>query len=289
MHGICRSVSIHFVSLHTNVDQSQIPAGATLLGTILSSDKINISVLTGDHVAHPLLISLANIKMVTQLKLLSHTFLLATLLPVPKFIHKNKRMKGVLESCLIHQCLDIVLEPLKCAAQLGVMLSDPWGHNRYCFTPIVSYIVDMPEATMLAGVGGKTSPITMATYKEFGDPFRHESCTSATTLSQLAVAASKADPKDIEAYFCEAQKFRLNGVHLLFWRNIPLTCPSRFFSLEVLHHFHKEFWDHNCKWCINVLGPAEIDFRFSVLQPITGFCHFKDGISSLKQVTGRTH
>jgi len=291
MHGICRSVSIHFVSLRTNVDQSQIPAGATLLGTILSSDKTNISVLTGDCIAHLLLISLANIKMATQLKLSSHAFLLATLLPVPKFIHKNKWMKGVLESHLIHQCLDIILEPLKCTAQLGVMLSDPWGHNRYCFTPIVSYIVDTPEATMLAGVGGKTSPITMAMYKEFGNPFRHESCTSATTLSQLAVAASKANPKDIKAYFCEVQKFHLNGVHLLFWHNIPLTCPSRFlfFSPEVLHHVHKEFWDHDCKWCINALGPAEINFIFSVLQPVTGFHHFKDGISSLKQVTGRTH
>ncbi|KIM60155.1 hypothetical protein SCLCIDRAFT_124827, partial [Scleroderma citrinum Foug A] len=46
--------------------------------------------------------------------------------------------------------------------------------------------------------------------------------------------------------------------------------------------------DHDCKWCINALGPAKINFRFSVLQPITGFHHFKEGISSLKQVTGRT-
>jgi len=271
-----------------NVPKSQLPAGVTLLGTILSLDKMNISVLTGDCVAHPLLISLANIKMETRLQLSSHAFLLAALLPVPKFVHSNKRMKGVLEACLIHQCLDIVLEPLKQAAKLGVMLSDPWGYSRYCFTPIASYIVDTPEAAMLAAVGGKTSPITMATYKEFGDDFRHEPCTSSTTLTQLATAALNADPSDIEAYFREAQKFRLNGVHKPFFRDVPLSCPSRFFTLEVLHHFHKEFGDHDCKWCINAWGPAKIDFRFSVLQPITGFRHFKEGISSLKQVTGRT-
>ena len=69
--------------------------------------------MTGDHIAHPLLISLANIKMATQLKLSSHAFLLAALLPVLKFVHKNKWMKGVLEDHLIHQCLDIILEPLK--------------------------------------------------------------------------------------------------------------------------------------------------------------------------------
>ena len=134
----------------------------TLLGMILSSDKTNISVLTGDCVAHPLLISLANIKMATQLKLSSHSFLLAALLPVLKFAHKKSRIRGILESCLIHQCLDIILEPLKHTAKLGVMLSDPWGHNKYCFTPIASYIIDTPEAAMLSSIGGKTSPVTMA-------------------------------------------------------------------------------------------------------------------------------
>ena len=79
---------------------------------------------------------------------------------------------------------------------------------------------------MLAGVGGKTSPITMATYKEFGDDFRHEPRTSSITLAQLETVASKADPSDIETYFHEAQKFRLNGVHKLFFRDFPLSCPS---------------------------------------------------------------
>ena len=43
------------------------------------------------------------------------------------------------------------------------------------------------------------------------------------------------------------------------------------------------------KWSIRVLGADELDFRFSTLQPIVGFKHFKDGVSTLKQVTGRTH
>ncbi|KAG2047666.1 hypothetical protein BDR06DRAFT_847781, partial [Suillus hirtellus] len=43
--------------------QSAIPKGATLLGTILSSDKTNITALMGDHIAHLLLISLSNIHM----------------------------------------------------------------------------------------------------------------------------------------------------------------------------------------------------------------------------------
>ncbi|KAG2096724.1 uncharacterized protein F5147DRAFT_778233 [Suillus discolor] len=70
--------------------QSVLPHGTTLLGTILSSDKTCITALSGDRVAHPLLISLTNIHMDIHLKSSSNAFLLAALLPVPKFIHKNK-------------------------------------------------------------------------------------------------------------------------------------------------------------------------------------------------------
>ena len=62
-----------------------------------------------------------------------------------------------------------------------------------------------------------------------------------------------------------------------------------FLTSEPLHHWHKFFWDHNAKWCINVFGNTEIDFHFAVLHPHTGLHHFKEGISSLKQVTGREH
>ena len=70
---------------------------------------------------------------------------------------------------------------------------------------------------------------------------------------------------------------------------MALSCPSRFFNPEVLHYLHKEFWDPDVQWCIDVLGAAEIDFRFSVLQPVMGFHHFREGILSLRQVTGQMH
>lgn len=217
--------------------------------------------------------------------------MLTALLPIPKFIHKNKCMHGVLEDRLIHKCLDIVLEPIKKAAEFGVMLPDPQGYLHYCFTPIAGYIVDTLEAAMLACIGGKTSPMTMVMYKQFrvGDPFCHEPRTAATTLAQIAVAKSKADPADLEVFFQEAQRFRLNGVSEPFWRNAPLSCPSAFITPELLHHLHKEFWDHDVQWCLNIIGEAEVDFRFSVLQPTAGSRHFKGGISKLKQVTGRVH
>jgi hypothetical protein len=245
--------------------------------------------MTGNRVAHPLLLSLANLDMDFRMKASHHAFLLIALLPVPKFLHQNKRLRGVLESRLIHECLDFVLHPLKKAAEIGVMMSDPLGCLRHCYTPLAAYIVDTPESAMLSGVAGKTSSVTMASYKQFGDPFQHEPRTASTTIAQLQSIESKVHPWDLETYFREAQKFRLNGVHRPFWRDWPLAEPSLFLTPEPLHHWHKAFWDHDAKWCIRAVGSEEIDFRFSILHPHAGFRHFKEGISKLKQVTGREH
>ena len=48
-------------------------------------------------------------------------------------------------------------------------------------------------------------------------------------------------------------------------------------------------WDHDIQWCITVVGGDEIDYRFNLLQTPVGYRSFSDGISTLKQVTGRDH
>jgi hypothetical protein len=241
-----------FCSLHKLIYfvQNKLPPGATLLGTVLSSDKTNISAMTGNRVAHPLLISLANLDMDFRTKSSHHAYLLLALLPVPKFLHSTKKIRGVLENRLIHECIDFVVEPLKTAATIGIMMSDPLGSLRYCFTPLVSCIVDTPESAVYACVAGKTSSVTMANYKQFGDSFRHEPRTASTTLAQLQAIESETDPWDLPAYVREAKKHRLNGVHRPFWRDWPLAEPSVFLTPESLHHWHKMFWDHDAKWCI---------------------------------------
>ena len=245
--------------------------------------------MTGGRVAHPLLISLANLFMDFRNKATNHAFHLLGLLPIPKFIHKDRKICGILESRLVHECLDFILRPLKKAAEIGTMMSDPLGSLRYVYTPLAAYIVDTPEAAMLSGVAGKTSHLTMASYKEFGDPFRHHPRTSSTTLTQLHAIEDLVTPWDIKAYAKKAATYRLNGVHRLFWRDWALSDPSKFLTPEPLHHWHKMFWDHDAKWCIRAVGPSEIDFRFSILHPHTSFRHFQEGISKLKQVTGREH
>jgi hypothetical protein len=85
----CVSTSYYMLYWANDLEQSQVAPGATVLGTILSLDKTNISAMTGGRIAHPLLISLANVDMSFRMKASNHIFLLLALLPVPKFIHKN--------------------------------------------------------------------------------------------------------------------------------------------------------------------------------------------------------
>jgi hypothetical protein len=224
-----------------------------------------------------------------------HALPLIGLLPCPKFIGVKSSLRGVMENRLIHHCLDLICRPLKAASVRGAFMGDSLGRIRYCFTPITAYIADTPEAAAIAGVGGKTSHLTLASHKRFGDHFRHPTRLATLTLSQIARVAEDIDPWDLGPYAKQSQtRFRLNGVHLPFWRDWTLPDgitvePSQFLTPEPLHHWHKQFWDHDAKWCIRAVGSEEIDLRFSLLQPCVGFHHFKAGISSLKQVTSRDH
>lgn len=261
----------------------------------LSSDKTNISRATGDRVAHPLLLTLANLSMEIRTKSTYHTLPLIALLPCPKFIGLKKHLHGVMENRLMHHCLDIVCEPLKRASANGALTFDSLGRARWCFTPLVAYVVDTPEAAAIATVAGKTSHLTLASHKSFGDDFRHPTRLGTVTLSQIEAVSEDVDVWNLEQYFKTARDcYRLNGVHLPFWRNWTppdgtVPEPSQFLTPEPLHHWHKQFWDHDAKWCARAVGSNEIDLRFSLLEPCVGYRHFKTGFSSLKQVTGRDH
>lgn len=245
--------------------------------------------MSGNRMAHPLLISLANIDAAVRSKTSLHAYLLLALLPIAKFIHKESRVRSLLQDRLVHQALDIVLSPLKIAASVGIMMSDPVGNLRYCFTPLASWIADTPEESLLSATSSKVSPVTTATSKQFGDSFRHPPRTGQSTLASIRTVCAQDDISDFKPFLKAIRALGLNGVLEPFWKGWPCSDPSDFITPEPLHHFHRMSWDHDAKWCIVAVGAAELDFRFSVLQVAVGYRGFLEGISKLKQVTGRDH
>ncbi|KAG6372918.1 hypothetical protein JVT61DRAFT_6943 [Boletus reticuloceps] len=117
--------------------------------------------MSGNCVAHPVLISLTNINVCIRSKTSLHVYLLLALLPVAKFTHKTTHVHTLLQDHLFHQALNIVLSPLKVATEVGVMMSDPIGNLRYCFTPLASWITNTPEESLIAATGPKALPIVI--------------------------------------------------------------------------------------------------------------------------------
>ena len=142
------------------------------------------------------------------------------------------------------------------------MMSDPIRNLCLCYTPIASYIVDLPEAAMLSGVQALTFHVTMAHHKLFGEPFCHMLHLGETMLCQLA--SIKEDPDNVEGFFKACKPFCLNGVLDLFFQDWPLFEPSTFFTPEPLHHGFGKFYSHDFKWCISAVGWEELDFCYLV-------------------------
>ncbi|OJA12991.1 hypothetical protein AZE42_13167 [Rhizopogon vesiculosus] len=172
---------------------------------------------------------------------------------------------------------------------MGIMMNDPVGNSRYCFTPLVSYIADTPEELLVTCMCSNISPVTTTTQDQLGDDFHHQLQKGSSTIAHIKAVMQSVLPADVSKFFAMCKKFNLNGIHEPFWQEWALSDPLSFITPEPLHHLHHMFWDHDLQWTIFVVGANELDFHFMLLQVSIGYCSFKDGVSTLKQISSRDH
>ena len=269
--------------------QTDLPDGHSFLGVIGASDKTPLTIGMGDKEMHPLLLSIANIHAGVRMKATSHSFALAAYLPVPKFLSVSQPVQAVLAARVYHHAISIVTKNLKTAAQDGMVMSDPMDRLRVIHTPLVAWIADYPEQLLIACVSSKNSPISTATGAQFGDPNAHPPRLGKDTLQAIHAACAACDPCDIIAFHKICQQMRLNGVTEPFWEDWKNACPSFFLTPDALHQWHKFYFDHCLQWVINIITGQELNFHLSVLQLRIGTRHWPNGVSTLKQCTGREH
>ena len=209
-------------------------------------------------------------------------------MPVAQFV-AHSDYTAVLQARLWRRCMDIICGSLKRAAARGTYMADPAGFQRYCFTPLVGYVADLPEQLMIACVAQSASPVTLATKPEFSDPTPHPTCSGLHTLQQIHRLAQRINPWKVREFLEAAKELHLSGVHLPFWRDWHFSNPAKFLTPEVLHTLHKFFFDHVLKWCKEALGADELDSRFKSQYKRVGTRHFSNGVSHVKQMTGREH
>ena len=98
-------------------------------------------------------------------------------------------------------------------------MPDPHGDQQLCFMPLVAWTANLPEQLMISCVSKNTSPITEATYKQFGDAHHSLPCTGELTLERIHTLGKTADLWQLKSFLKKARVMYLSGVHLPFWRD----------------------------------------------------------------------
>lgn len=264
-----------------------------MVGVIAASDKTPLTVGTGNREMHPLLLSIANIQPGVRMKATSHSFVLAGYLPVPKFTGVSPTVHAALVAQSYHACVSIIVKNLRIAERDGAEMSDPDGFKRINHTPLVSFIADLPEMHTISCTLQSYSPTSLATLAEFGDDQflkPHLRRTREHTLFSITQARLDAGPTaDLPAFVKAAEKYGLIAVQNPFWATWGNADPSLILTPDALHQWHKFFFDHPVSWAINIVSGSELDRRMACLQPQVGVRHWPNGVSKLKQLTGREH
>ncbi|KDQ14713.1 hypothetical protein BOTBODRAFT_75848, partial [Botryobasidium botryosum FD-172 SS1] len=80
----------------------------------------------------------------------------------------------------------------------------------------------------------------------------------------------------------------LHAVYPPFWADLPHTNIYASITPDLLHQIHKGvFKDHLLLWCRRIMGDDEVDRRFRVMSSHPSLRHFKSGILSLSQWSGK--
>ncbi|KAG2036264.1 hypothetical protein BDR03DRAFT_1056640 [Suillus americanus] len=266
----------------------QLPEGATIMPIIAASDKTPVTRQTGGLEMHPLFLTISNINSDIRMKATSHAWRCVAYIPIPKF-ETHSDYHTILKSRVWHKCVDLVFASLKVAAKVGEFMPDPFGELRYCFTPLVAWIADLPEQLMIASVSKNASPITLATHKQFRDANHHDPHTAEHTLELLYILSKSVNPWNLDRFQKKAKELLLLGIHLPFWCNWALTQVFIFLVPEILHTLHKFFFDHLLQWCKEVVRSDELDAHYKSHHKCIGVHHFSSGISHVAQMTGREH
>ncbi|KAG0696528.1 hypothetical protein DFH29DRAFT_812892 [Suillus ampliporus] len=133
----------------TSDDAWEIQVRATIVPIIAASDKTPVTRHTGGLEMHPLFLTIGNIQADVRMKATSHAWRCTAFMPILTFI-VNSDFQTLLWARLWHKCMDLVCSNLKVAARVGEYMVDPSAKIRYCFTPLISHISDLPEQLMIA-------------------------------------------------------------------------------------------------------------------------------------------
>ncbi|KAJ7453512.1 hypothetical protein FB451DRAFT_1519921 [Mycena latifolia] len=234
--------------------------------------------------AWPVYLTIGNIDKETRRTPSSRATVLLGYIPVTKLEIFSKANRPAVSHQLFHDCMRVMLEPLKTAGKDGVRMDCADGFVRLMFPILSAYIADYPEQCLIACCRENSCPRCLVNPKERGDLDRAPWRDPGETLRILAEQSRGEHPPEFKTQ-------NLRPVNP-FWSDLPHCDIFSCTTPDMLHEQHNGvFGDHIVTWSSEAISGAgpEIDLRFRAMPPHPTLRHFKRGISLTTQWTGAEH
>ena len=268
--------------------QSILPKGATVAPIIISTDKTQLTQFSGNRSAYPVYMTLGNIPKALRRKPSEHACVLIGYLSVDKVDGAGiteKKQRALVQQ-LFHASVKLILKPLEKAGKEGVDVTCGDGKVRKVFPILAAYVADYPEQCLVTCSKYGTCPICQCPETSLEEAKAQLPRASIWTLDVLKKARSKGS-KGSAAFYNKCKEYNVSGYAVEpFWKSHTLTDIHSCITPDVLHQLYQGVFKHVLEWCGVLMDEEELDCRIRTLPPAFGTRHFKNGISSLSQVSG---
>ncbi|KAG8702720.1 hypothetical protein FRC09_004579 [Ceratobasidium sp. 395] len=262
--------------------QEDLPdKSATIVPLIISHDRTVLSVMSGGQSAYPLYLTIGNIDKSVRRKLSKRATTLLAYLPVNKFANvANDKERSRLRRELVHRAMEAVFKELRTLSEKGVEALCADGRYRKAYPIVAAVELDFEEQAQMALITSSGCPKCLHPYKgrgsgKLGPPRKNNEILCA-----------------IHAYLDGEDKGKVDELMLRrpvwpWWANIPHLDFSACLMPDILHQLHQGMLRHLLSWSFKAAGEEAVDRWFMLMPTAEGMRHFRQGVSKVKQWTGR--
>lgn len=275
-------------------EKRAVPRGGTIAPVIIASDKTQLTQFSGNKSAYPVYLTLGNLPKALRRKPHARACVLIAYLSVDKVSSEGltKTALRLRNYELFHRSMAIVLQSLKAAGDPrgnGIEMVGGDGAVRRVYPILAAYVADYPEQCLVTCSKYGTCPKCQVKAHELGSPAFSKPRTQKSTYKIIREARNSVRSRNNgsnSVYLRSMENDVAGGKYDPFWIGLPLTDIHECITPDVLHQLYQGVLKHLIDWVQEIVGKEELDERIRALPPAFGVRHFKNGISTLSQVSG---
>jgi hypothetical protein len=241
-----------------------------------------LSRMSGGQYAYPVYLTIGNISKTIRRKPTKGASMVIGYLPVDSFKDvANERLRITWKGELLHRSLAAIFDPLRTASKEGVPMWCADGRLRHVYPILASWIGDWPEQNDVSCTIRSGCPICEQKFKGRGSGKRGQRMRSQEkTLDALREYSRTNNMAQLKR--CGLKPW------WPFWANLPHVHFANCITPDLLHQLHKGlFKTHIMGWVDELMDEAEMDARFMSMPRAKDLRHFRRGVNTISQWTGR--